>query len=57
MNFSYVDEGYEVMAKVKILFNVVVCGIVIGIMFSNFVLKEVLHVHPTVEMVEDAILN
>lgn len=57
MNFSYVDEGYEVMAKVKTLFNVVVCGIVIGTMFSNFVLKEVLHVHPTVEMVEDAILN
>ena len=57
-NLSHVDEGFEVVAELNILFNVVVCGVLmIGTMLSNFVLNRILHVHILVVMGKDAILN
>ena len=56
-NFYHVDEGFEVVEKVKTLFNVVFCGIMIGTLLLNFVLKRIRHVHALVEMGKDSILN
>ena len=56
-NLSHVDEGFEVVAELKTLFNVVVCGIVIGTTLPNFVLKRIRYFQAHVETVEDSILN
>ena len=39
-NLSHVDEGFDIVAELKTLFNVVVCSIVIRTTLLNFVLKR-----------------